>query len=284
VTARLRPAYVSSLARLRPQYETPLPTLTALTPTGVTSTTAQPRYGRAGGAAYGTIYAVIYPSALGSGVTAAQIKAGNDPSDDAATWAGNIPDPGGTGTLNWPSIASGLTPGESYYFAIVASDGSNDGTVSVSAAWSALATVQADSSLAYAVLNSVQRDQALSYSVLNAVQRDATISYGVKAAVQQDATLSYLVQSSVWRDADLAWSVFSSGGGLTVDEIWNGITLENGMTPAQMLRVIMAALSGTTSGVGTATEEYMSRDGSKPRITATFDSQGNRTSVQVDGT
>lgn len=61
-------------------------------------------------------------------------------------------------------------------------------------------------------------------------------------------------------------------------------TVESGLTIEQMLRVMLSALSGRTSGIGTDTEQYLSRDGDKARITATFDAQGNRTSVAVDGT
>jgi hypothetical protein len=35
--------------------------------------------------------------------------------------------------------------------------------------------------------------------------------------------------------------------------------------------------------VGTDTENYLSVDGSKPRITSTFDGEGNRVTVDIDG-
>ena len=80
---------------------------------------------------------------------------------------------------------------------------------------------------------------------------------------------------------------FPGGSGATAAEIaeavWTRI-VEGGITAEQWLRIIAAPLSGTATGIGTSTEHYKSRDGSKDRVTATFDSSGNRTSVTVDGT
>ena len=67
-------------------------------------------------------------------------------------------------------------------------------------------------------------------------------------------------------------------------EVWEGFALEAGLTPGAMLRIVLAAVAGRTDGVGTDTERYFSVDGSKPRITATFDAQGNRTTIVLDGT
>lgn len=79
----------------------------------------------------------------------------------------------------------------------------------------------------------------------------------------------------------------SPSTGATADEIaaavW-GREIEPGITAEQMLRVIFAAVSGKTSGIGSATELYMALDGITPRITASFDAAGNRTSVTVNGT
>lgn len=51
-----------------------------------------------------------------------------------------------------------------------------------------------------------------------------------------------------------------------------------GLTAEQMLRIMLAALAGKRWGLGTATEQYMGRDGVTPRITLTgFDANGNGT-------
>ena len=74
-----------------------------------------------------------------------------------------------------------------------------------------------------------------------------------------------------------------SGTGATVDDIWNGILLEASLSPADMLRIILAAVSGRTTGIGTDNERYLSVDGSKARVAATFDASGNRQAVTLDG-
>lgn len=85
-------------------------------------------------------------------------------------------------------------------------------------------------------------------------------------------------------------AVHSSGGGATDPAAVWAFVLSNGKTAEQtllenneMLRVILAGISGTTSGIGTSTETYYGTDGTTPRIVATFDAQGNRTSVAIDG-
>jgi hypothetical protein len=64
--------------------------------------------------------------------------------------------------------------------------------------------------------------------------------------------------------------------------VWQRAT-EGALTAEQMLRVMLAALAGRSEGVGTDVEQYLSHDGSKPRVTATFDPQGNRATVTTDG-
>jgi hypothetical protein len=61
-------------------------------------------------------------------------------------------------------------------------------------------------------------------------------------------------------------------------------SVEGGVTLEQALRIMLAPLAGRATGIGTGTENYLSQDGAKPRVTATFDAAGNRTSVTVDGT
>lgn len=64
--------------------------------------------------------------------------------------------------------------------------------------------------------------------------------------------------------------------------VWQQVT-EGGMPAEQVLRVVLAALTGKTSGIGTLTETYMGVDGVTPRITAGFDAAGNRMTVAVNG-
>lgn len=145
--------------------------------------------------------------------------------------------------------------------------------------------VTRDLTLNYGVFGAVQSDLSLAYSVLRSAQQDLAFAYQVVASVVADRTLTYAVIGSVERDLYMEWSIFSgSGGGAGAAEIWEGITLEGDLTPGDMLRVILAAVSGRTTGIGTATEYYLSKDGTKARIAATFDSAGNRESVTLDAT
>lgn len=64
--------------------------------------------------------------------------------------------------------------------------------------------------------------------------------------------------------------------------VWSRV-LEGALTAEQLQRILLAALSGRTTGLGTNNEQYLSADGSKPRIDAVFDSNGNRINVTVDG-
>lgn len=59
--------------------------------------------------------------------------------------------------------------------------------------------------------------------------------------------------------------------------------VETGLTPRQALRLISAALAGKISGAGTTTVVIRNAVAdSKPRITATVDSSGNRSALTID--
>ena len=86
-----------------------------------------------------------------------------------------------------------------------------------------------------------------------------------------------------------AITVATGGGGSAAPSasqnaaaVWQSL-IEGGVSAEQMLRVLMATVAGKSNGTGSATENYLSMDGSKPRVTATFDGAGNRSSVAVDG-
>lgn len=63
-------------------------------------------------------------------------------------------------------------------------------------------------------------------------------------------------------------------------DLSNGV--ETGITLRQAVRLELAALAGKLSGAATETIEILDATGSKPRITATVDSDGNRTAVTLD--
>ncbi len=64
---------------------------------------------------------------------------------------------------------------------------------------------------------------------------------------------------------------------------WTEI-IESGLSAAEILRIVAAALAGEVSGAGSGTETFKGLDGSTDRIVSTVDVDGNRTSVVVDGT
>lgn len=62
----------------------------------------------------------------------------------------------------------------------------------------------------------------------------------------------------------------------------NGV--ETGRTPREALRLMLAALAGKISGAGTSTITIRDAADTKDRITATVDSNGNRTALTYDDT
>lgn len=112
-----------------------------------------------------------------------------------------------------------------------------------------------------------------------------TLDAGYAIRQSQSATLSaaYAVRAAHLVTLDAGYAVAFAGGGADPEAVWEGFALEAGLTPGAMLRIVMAAVAGRTEGIGTSTERYFSVDGSKPRITATFDSAGNRTTIVLDG-
>lgn len=59
--------------------------------------------------------------------------------------------------------------------------------------------------------------------------------------------------------------------------------IESGFTAAEILRILAAVLAGKVSGAGLGTETFVGIDGTTDRVVSTVDSNGNRTSVTLDG-
>lgn len=110
---------------------------------------------------------------------------------------------------------------------------------------------------------------------------------GAPAAIVPHTRIAATVGAATANGASAEVIVGTGGGsGASLRQILEGIfgrVVEGGITFEQLLRIQMAALTGTTSGIGTTTERYNSLDGAKPRVTATFDEQGNRAAVELDG-
>ncbi|RLG43410.1 MAG: hypothetical protein DRN81_06560 [Thermoproteota archaeon] len=75
------------------------------------------------------------------------------------------------------------------------------------------------------------------------------------------------------------FSLSDAGVDAILDEV-----VEDSTTFRQMLRIIFAALAGKSSGGGTTTVKFRDIADTKDRITATVDSDGNRTDITLDGT
>lgn len=90
----------------------------------------------------GTIYHVVYPSALGEPSTT-QIKAGQNASGGAAVATDNDPAPASSGEYVF-SAATGLSSGTSYKASFVWSNGTNDSNVVTTTAWQTTAVYDDD--------------------------------------------------------------------------------------------------------------------------------------------
>jgi hypothetical protein len=66
-------------------------------------------------------------------------------------------------------------------------------------------------------------------------------------------------------------------------ELLDSSDVETGVTVKEALRIVLAALSGKISGAGTNTITIRDINDTTDRITATVDTNGNRTAVTVDG-
>lgn len=91
----------------------------------------------------------------------------------------------------------------------------------------------------------------------------------------------------VERKTSAAYATTAVGGsGPTAESIAAAVgqrIIDNGLSNDALLRILLAALAGKTTGLGTATEQYLGQDGITPRITAQFDTNNNRTSVTLNG-
>jgi hypothetical protein len=104
-----------------------------------------------------------------------------------------------------------------------------------------------------------------------------------------NATIVPVAGVFVDRRASLAFAAVDLGGGggggegASAAQVW-AKPVEDGITAEGALRILLAAMSGRSTGARTGVERYLARDNVKARITAQFDSSGNRINVAVDGT
>jgi hypothetical protein len=162
-------------------------------------------------------------------------------------------------------------------------------TQDLAASYSVTGTVTKDFTASYDLLadSTVTKDFTGSYTITGSVESDLAASYSVREAVSKDLAASYIVVAAVQKDLTSSYSIQAAGTGATADEIATAVWAkigEDGLPYGDLVRVLLAALSGRTEGIGTLNERYLSADGSKTRIDATFDSNNNRVAVTLDGT
>lgn len=131
----------------------------------------------------------------------------------------------------------------------------SDGTVG----WNATARAQ---------IQQEAEDALAAYDPPTKAELDAAVS---PLATETNATMNRTTITSAV-DALPTLSEFLDGGDV------DGYTLE------QALKLILAACAGKLSGAATTTNVVRAADDSKARITATCDSDGNRTAVTLDAT
>ncbi|MFQ5592166.1 MAG: hypothetical protein ACE5HE_13465, partial [Phycisphaerae bacterium] len=95
---------------------------------------------------------------------------------------------------------------------------------------------------------------------------------------------------ALWWDGD---SILLPGDVLTIegsdattqlgDAVWDE-AVEDTETARQLLRLLRAFVAGKTSGGGTSTVTFKSRDGATTRISMTVDTDGDRSAVTTDVT
>lgn len=117
---------------------------------------------------------------------------------------------------------------------------------------------------------------------------DATLARlaGTKWMACAPAGIGSLIATSLRGTTFLSCSI-SIGSRPSADDIayavWgldNGI--EAGWTPRQIMRVVAAVLAGKVSGAGANAPVFRDVNDTKPRVSATTDTSGNRTAVTLD--
>jgi hypothetical protein len=117
----------------------------------------------------------------------------------------------------------------------------------------------------------------------NAIEAQTTS--GVSINAPQDIQVSdgeltlAAIAAAVWANAARTLTSF----GTLVADIW-ALAIETGYTAKQSMRLMLSSLAGKLSGAATTTVVVRSATDAKDRITATVDSDGNRTAVTHDTT
>jgi hypothetical protein len=126
-----------------------------------------------------------------------------------------------------------------------------------------------------------KRYSGYAVATVNAVTgRDGIFEFECVARSQDD--LAYPATSGRSLAVSAAGSVDADLTSAAVDAVLDDV-IEGTLTFRQALRLFLSALAGKSDGGGTATITFRDLADSKDRITATVDTDGNRTAITLDG-
>ncbi len=159
--------------------------------------------------------------------TGAQIRAGNQSNNSAASYSGTESGFATSGTIQIDEAAAitGLSAGTSYTTAwtvwddvldiyatpVVGTVTTDAGTTPVSSdlsmSWTLRSGVQATQSLVYPVKNATQQSRALDWAVKNAAQQSRALDWTLRAGVQQSRALSWSLLNGVQSNRSLSYTL-----------------------------------------------------------------------------
>lgn len=107
---------------------------------------------------------------------------------------------------------------------------------------------------------------------------DVSVTQNAGTAITAAAGVQEVKVASLAANAITAAATATDFGTEVAAAVW-ATAVDGSYTATEMARVIMATLGGQASGLGTTTAVYKNTAGTKTRVTATVDADGNRTSV-----
>jgi hypothetical protein len=117
------------------------------------------------------------------------------------------------------------------------------------------------------------------------VSVDMSADANVRSNMSTTVAVSVEMSAGIRADANMATTFDLVGRPSAVDisqEVWNGFTVENGLSGADVMRILLAAMAGKVSGAATTTINIRDNADTKNRIVATVDADGNRSAVTLD--
>lgn len=97
-------------------------------------------------------------------------------------------------------------------------------------------------------------------------------------AITSAAGVQEVKVASIAANAITAAATATDFGDEIANAVWDEV-VDGTYSARELYRVFAAVLGGQANGLGSSTAVYKNRDGSKTRITATVDADGNRSSV-----